>query len=79
VANKSKDCRKKWIDTEGYEEQNPPEAGPIQMAPGDTYCVAIEVRYCLFKILFYGYILNLRDIFFRARLFKTEEMFNNKH
>lgn len=42
VANKSKDCRKKWIDTEGYEEQNPPEAGPIQMAPGDTYCVAIE-------------------------------------
>lgn len=43
VANKSKDCRKKWMDTEGYEEQNPPEAGPIPMAPGDTFFVSIEV------------------------------------
>lgn len=42
VANKSKDCRRKWIDAEGYEEQNPPEAGPISMTPGDTFCVKID-------------------------------------
>ncbi|XP_053406153.1 ankyrin-2-like isoform X1 [Mercenaria mercenaria] len=42
VANKSVDCRQKWKDSEGYEEQNPPEAGPVPMTPGDTYCIDID-------------------------------------
>lgn len=31
------------MESENYEEQNPPETGAIMMTPGETFCVDIEV------------------------------------
>lgn len=42
MAHKSLERRRKWVEKEGYEEQNPPETGAVMIKPGETYYVDIE-------------------------------------
>lgn len=42
VAARSIEHRRKWLENEEFEEQNPPETGVFMMTPGDTYCISLE-------------------------------------
>lgn len=42
VASRSIEHRRKWIENDEYQEQNPPETGAMMMTPGDTFYVNVE-------------------------------------